>query len=69
MRECHVKQCPPLAFTRGAVLGGRVWWEYSGARRSGYIEHSEFPIFFFQDDARQISQYSCLTPIHDPGAI
>jgi len=32
----------------------------------GSIENSESPLFFFPDDARRISQYSCLTPVNDP---
>jgi hypothetical protein len=31
-----------------------------------YMENSESPRFFSPDNARRISQYSCLTPIHDP---
>jgi len=65
MRECQVKQCPP-ALPIGEMLDGSVWWEYRGARRS--VVYREFRIsqLIFPDDARRISQYSCLTPIHDP---
>ena len=48
---------PDTFFCPMKACGGSTQAPYEAR----YIEHSEFLIFFFQDDARRISQYSCLT--------